>query len=107
MSKIHPINQKHPNLNYFKNFTIDLCKKKGWDNASIEQVWLFLTEEFGELAGSIRRSQNHFRDDRRIKLEDELGDVFSYLFQISGMLNIDLNVMWSKNIQKVHQKIYN
>ena len=77
------------------------------DNASIEQVWLFLTEECGELAGFIRRSQNHFRDDRKIKLEDELGDVFSYLFQISGMLNIDLNVMWSKNIQKVHQKIYN
>ena len=100
-------NKKPPDLNYFKHFTIDICKKKGWNNASIEQVWLFLTEEIGELAGSIRRSQNHFKDDRRIKLEDELGDVFSYLFQLSGMLDIDLNVMWCKNIQKAHNKTYN
>tara|TARA_B110000977_G_scaffold74809_1_gene101069 strand:+ start:2870 stop:3121 length:252 start_codon:yes stop_codon:yes gene_type:complete len=81
--------------------------RKGWHKASIEQVWLYLTEEIGELAGSIRRSKNQFRDDKRIKLEDEMGDVFSYLFQIAGMLDIDLEKMWINNQIKATKKIYN
>ena len=94
------------NLNSYRDYTSKLCKEKGWHKASIEQVWLFLTEEIGELAGSIRRSKNHFRDERRVKLEDEMGDVFSYLFQLAGMLNIDMNQMWINNTIKAYQKNY-
>lgn len=93
-------------LNTFKDRTTEMCKKKGWHKASIEQVWLYLIEEIGELAGSIRRSKNQFRDEKRIKLEDEMGDVFSYLFQIAGMLNIDLDAMWAKNQIKAYKKNY-
>mgnify|MGYP006136473747 CR=1 FL=1 len=94
-------------LNQCKIQTQNLCMRKGWHKASIEQVWLYLTEEIGELAGSIRRSKNQFRDDKRIKLEDEMGDVFSYLFQIAGMLDIDLEKMWINNQIKATKKIYN
>ena len=93
-------------LNNFKNQTRDLCVKKGWHKASVEQVWLYLIEEIGELAGSIRRSKNQFRDEKRIKLEDEMGDVFSYLFQLAGMLDIDLDAMWVKNQCKALKKNY-
>lgn len=95
-----------PQLNEFKKITHDLCVKKGWHKASIEQVWLYLTEEIGELAGSIRRSKNQFKDEKRIKLEDEMGDVFSYLFQLAGMLDIDLDEMWKKNQVKAMKKNY-
>ena len=94
------------NLNNFKNQTRDLCIKKGWHKASVEQVWLYLIEEIGELAGSIRRSKNQFKDDKRVKLEDEMGDVFSYLFQLAGMLDIDLDAMWTKNQFKALKKYY-
>lgn len=94
------------NLNRYKDETIQLCASKGWDNATIEQVWLYLTEEIGELAGSIRRSKNQYRDDKKVKLEDEMGDVFSYLFQLAGMLQIDLDTMWEKNKIKASKKNY-
>jgi len=94
------------NLNEYKYKVMTVCKDKGWDHCSLEKVWLLLTEEIGELAGSIRRHSNTFRDKRRIKIEDELGDVFSYLFQLSGMLNIDLDQMWEKNITKSYNKKY-
>ena len=93
-------------LNAFKDRTTEMCIKKGWHKASIEQVWLYLIEEIGELAGSIRRSKNQFKDEKRIKLEDEMGDVFSYLFQIAGMLDIDLDAMWIKNQSKAYKKMY-
>ena len=94
-------------LNEYKMKIMDMCKYKGWDTCSVEKVWLLLTEEIGELAGSIRRTNNHFRDKKRVKVEDELGDVFSYLFQIAGILDIDLNQMWNTNQNKsLHKKYY-
>jgi hypothetical protein len=35
-----------------------------------------------------------------------MGDVFSYLFQLAGILNIDLDKMWAEHVIKVQQKIY-
>jgi NTP pyrophosphatase (non-canonical NTP hydrolase) len=37
----------------------------------------------------------------------ELGDVFSYLFQLAHMLDIDLDVMWELHKNKMVTKIYN
>ena len=93
-------------LNMYRDSTIHMCEYKGWTKSTIEQVWLLLTEEIGELAGSIRRSKRHFCDKKKVKVEDELGDVFSYLFQLAGMLNIDLDVMWNRNREKAYKKTY-
>ena len=93
-------------LNNFKQVTQQMCIQKGWHKASIEQVWLYLIEEIGELVGSIRRSKNQYRDERKVKIEDEMGDVFSCLFQLSSMLDIDLDEMWKKNQTKAFKKTY-
>ena len=93
-------------LNMYKIETINLCKYKGWLGPSIEQVWMYFTEEVGELAGSIRRHNNQFRDRKKIKIESELGDVFSYLFQIADMLHIDLDQMWANHKTKMIKKRY-
>ena len=93
-------------LNMYKYSIMSMCKYKGWDSCSIEKVWLLLTEEIGELAGSIRRKNNCFRDTKKIKIKDELGDVFSYLFQLAGMLDVDLDEMWKRNQNKSYNKTY-
>lgn len=93
-------------LNSYKDMTREMCLYKGWNKASVEQVWLYLTEEIGELAGSIRRCRNQFCDGKQTKIEDELGDVFSYLFQLAYMLNIDLDRMWHNNQIKAYAKTY-
>ena len=93
-------------LNNYKHMTQELCKYKGWEKARVEQVWLFFTEEVGELAGSIRRGTNQYCDGKKTKIEDEMGDVFSYLFQLSYMMNIDLDRMWEKNQVKAYAKKY-
>ena len=36
----------------------------------------------------------------------EMGDVFSYLFQLAYMLNIDLDEMWDLHRKKVQNKVY-
>lgn len=93
-------------LNSYRDMTQHMCVNKGWHKASIEQVWLYFTEEIGELAGSIRRTRNQYCDNKKGKLEDELGDVFSYLFQLAAMLNLDLDKMWQNNQIKAYNKQY-
>lgn len=78
-------------LNYFKNETIELCKKKGWQDVEINTIWMLLTEELGELASAIRRNSNQFQDRKKISIEGEVMDVLSYLFQLAHLYNIDLN----------------
>lgn len=98
-------------LNYYKTETEKICKSKGWDKAEINTVWLLLSEEFGELASAIRQykrtyKKTNMKKERGIDITMEMGDVFSYLFQLAHMLNIDLDEMWDKHGQKMQHKKY-
>lgn len=98
-------------MNRFKYDTFSICKTKGWDKASVNTVWLLLTEEIGELASAIRQYQKNYRKtnlrkERGIDITMEMGDVFSYLFQLAYMLNVDLDDMWERHLEKVRTKMY-
>jgi NTP pyrophosphatase (non-canonical NTP hydrolase) len=99
-------------LNYYKTETEKVCKSKGWDRAAIDTVWLLLTEEVGELASAIRQHKKTFKKmnlkkDRGTDVMMEMGDVFSYLFQLAHMLNVDLDQMWNEHKTKMVTKKYN
>jgi NTP pyrophosphatase (non-canonical NTP hydrolase) len=72
---------------------------------------MLLNEEMGELASSIRQSQRIYKktglkQDRGTDVAMEMGDVFSYLFQLAHMLNVDLDEMWELHRQKIKTKVY-
>jgi NTP pyrophosphatase (non-canonical NTP hydrolase) len=99
-------------LNYYKSETEIICKQKGWTNATVDTVWLLLTEEIGELASAIRQykktyKKTNLKKERGTDIMMEMGDVFSYLFQISSMLNVDLDKMWLEHGKKMKYKKYN
>ncbi len=98
-------------MNKFRDETATMCKQKGWDKAHVSVVWMLLNEEMGELASSIRQSQRIYKKsglkkDRGTDVAMEMGDVFSYLFQLAHMLNIDLDEMWELHRQKIKTKVY-
>lgn len=95
-------------MNAIRDENTLICRTKGWDRASITNVWLLLTEEIGELASAIRHRNKMYRKAPRSvdTVENEMGDVFSYLFQLSHMLNIDLDKMWTEHKTKMHAKVY-
>lgn len=99
-------------LNYYKTETQHICEQKGWTNATVDTVWLLLTEEIGELASAIRQykktyKKTNLKKERGTDIMTEMGDVFSYLFQISSMLNVDLDKMWVEHGKKMKYKKYN
>ena len=97
-------------MNTYKDITHDICAEKGWDKAPVDKVWLLFTEEIGELASAIRQTQRLYRKNcKKNKGQDvmvEMGDVFSYLFQIADMMDIDLDEMWRVHLQKVKKRCY-
>lgn len=99
-------------LNNYKRATATMIVEKGWDRASLPAVWLLFTEEVGELASAIRQRARMYRKegmkkDKGIDVVMEMGDVFSYLFQLADMLNVDLDQMWELHRQKMNLKKYN
>lgn len=98
-------------LNSFRDETIELCIQKRWDKSDILMVWLLFMEEIGELASAIRHVKNQYpkpnlKKGNGIDVVMEMGDVFSYLFQIAGMLDIDLDDMWVRQMNKAKNKTY-
>lgn len=99
------------NLNDFREETRIMCINKGWDRVNVNTVWLLFTEEIGELASAIRQyskifKKNNLKKERGIDIQMEMGDVFSYLFQLASMLDVDLDDMWSKHKLKIDGKNY-
>lgn len=98
-------------MNRYRDETAELCKQKGWDKAPVSIVWMLLNEEMGELASSIRQAHRIYRKtglkkDRGTDVVMEMGDVFSYLFQLASMLKVDLDEMWELHRQKAQTKFY-
>ena len=93
-------------LNDYKAQTMEMVKRKQWLGPTLSEIYMFFIEEVGELASAIRRQRNQFRDKKKIKITEEMGDVFSYLFQLSDMLEIDLDEMWHSQQEKMLKKKY-
>jgi NTP pyrophosphatase (non-canonical NTP hydrolase) len=99
-------------LNTYRDTTHHMCQTKGWDRAPVNTVWLLLSEEIGELASAIRQytkvyKKLNLQKERGTDVQMEMGDVFSYLFQLAAMLDIDLDEMWHKHQSKFMDKNYN
>lgn len=98
-------------LNDYKHTTQYICSLKGWDRVPVQSVWLLFTEEVGELASAIRQfnkmfTKTNLTKDKGIDVQMEMGDVFSYLFQLAYMLNVDLDEMWNKHQVKILNRSY-
>ena len=93
-------------LNGYKRVTRDLCIEKSWDKVPLMELWLMFTEEVGELAAAIRQITHLYKKSRRINLVHEFGDVFSYLFQLAHVLNIDIEDMFWEHQKKARLKNY-
>ena len=94
-------------LNAYRNKTQQLCEQKNWANISVEQLLMLLMEEMGELAGAVRQKIGLFPcKTKKANVSEELLDVLSYIFQLSAMMNIDLNKAWEKHNKIAQRKKY-
>jgi len=68
-------------------------KKHGWDKDDIYKKFLLFSEEIGELAKEIRKSEKLYMEDAKENskdLEGEFADVLNYVLDLANHMNVDL-----------------
>ena len=81
------------NLMEIQNYIAKMMEVNNFNNTPLE-LFCYLTEELGELAKEIRKTEKNMEMDVKKEykscLKDEIADVFIYLLAICNSYNIDL-----------------
>jgi len=66
-------------------------KERGWEDTSVLELFMYLSEEVGELAKAARQEMKYHDDKKsdRFDVSGELADVLSYLLDIANRFGID------------------
>lgn len=100
-------------LREVQKYIEDMNEVRGFNNESIQDRMLLLTEEIGELAKSIRKTSTNMCTDVNKQynydtVESEIADCFYVLTSVASYLNIDvfksLKDKEEKNIHRVWKK---
>lgn len=78
------------------------------EDRAIEYLALGLTSEAGEVAGKIKKvirdDSSNLSEERRSQIASELGDVLWYISQLALELNVSLESVAAKNIEKLSDR---
>lgn len=92
IDKFNTLND-NSNLADIQKYIADMMKVNNFNNTPLE-LFCYLTEEIGELAKEIRKTENNMEIDVKKEynscLEHEIADVFIYVLAICNSYNIDL-----------------
>jgi NTP pyrophosphatase (non-canonical NTP hydrolase) len=101
-----------PTLADYQRLVKKLVIERGYNEETVPEVMMLLTEEVGELAKAIRKlnGQKTHQDSRVHDVAEELADCFWLVVDISNRLDIDLEQTFrakeAKNAKRkvVHDK---
>lgn len=92
----------HPTLPELQRYIDEVCKERGWTKDSYAEKFLLFTEEVGELAKAIRKTQGLYQEQarhKRVELEEEFADVLSYLLDLANYFQVDLETAFREKEQ--------
>ena len=84
---------EHPTLPDLQKYVDATCKERGWTKDNYSEKFLLFTEEVGELAKAIRKTQGLYVEQAkqtRSSLAEEFADVLSYLLDLANYFQIDI-----------------
>src|SRR5438105_10903273 len=84
---------ENPTLKDLQRYLDEVCQERGWTKDSYAEKFLLFTEEIGELAKAIRKTQGLYQEKARqkhVELEEEFADVLSYLLDLANYFQVDL-----------------
>jgi NTP pyrophosphatase (non-canonical NTP hydrolase) len=97
-----------PTLSDYQQFVKQLIVERGYNEETLPEVMLLLTEEIGELAKAIRKlnGQKTHQDSRIHDTAEELADCFWLLIDLTTRLDIDLeNAFRAKEAKNRRRKL--
>ncbi len=99
----------HPTLPELQQYMDEICKERGWTKDSYAEKFLLFTEEIGELAKAIRKTQGLYQEkakQKHLELEEEFADVLSYLLDLANYFQVDLEAAFREKEQVNSARIW-
>src|SRR6266699_1162935 len=89
---VQPTLKSGASLAEIQRYITDMVKRRGFDGESLDDNFIMLTEELGELAKALRplRGIMVANDSKMTEVEHEVADVFWMLVCVCNQLDIDL-----------------
>lgn len=86
---------ENTSLRDLQKYINDMLEIRGFDRQTPQDIMLFLTEEMGELAKEIKKSEKYKidldkKENSEIDVDGEIADVFIYILSMCRVMNIDL-----------------
>lgn len=84
--------KENPTLKDYQKYVEELVKERGFEDETIQELFMLLTEELGEMVKAARKAAGMRidKESRYKNLASEMADVLIYLFDIANHFNIDL-----------------
>lgn len=84
--------KENPTLTDYQQYIREMVVERGFTDTTVPELFMYLSEETGELAKAARQLIHMHCDDNSEKMEvaHEIADVFEYLLDIANHLDIDL-----------------
>jgi len=99
-----PVKYKKGSLKQLQRYMDFKIKQWGFEDETLSQRLLLLTEELGELAHACRKL-NGIKVDRKRELINEAGDEVADLFNLLFAVAIGLGLDIEKEVLKKHKKV--
>lgn len=79
-----------------------MCKERGFDHETLQDIFILLSEEVGELARVVRKFSGIKTEvaARKYDAPDELADLLIYILHIANNMNIDLETAFRDKEEK-------
>ncbi len=99
---------ENPTLSDLQMHIKKIGEQRGWDKNNHLEIFLLLSEEFGELAKAVRNYTGLYtekiKEDNKYELEEEFADVLNYLFDLANCFNVDLEEAFRKKDEANKQR---
>jgi len=100
---------KEGTVQHLQEYVAAKIKERGFEDETLQERLLLLTEELGELVNACRKISNMNVDqDREISNEagEEVADVLNLLFAVGIVLDLDIEKEFIEKNKKVDQRVY-
>ncbi|KKT40497.1 MAG: hypothetical protein UX47_C0005G0069 [Candidatus Collierbacteria bacterium GW2011_GWA2_46_26] len=83
--------------------------ERGFEDTTIPELFMYLSEEVGELAKAARQLTKMHTDSNSDKMEidRELADVFSYVVDIANLLGVDMEEAFKEKEEINNKRVWN
>ena len=99
----------NPTLRDYQVYIAEMIKERGFSDETIPELFMYLSEEIGEMTKAARQSIKLQCDSNSNKFElaHEMADVFNYLLDIANHFNIDLETAFREKEEINNKRVWN